>query len=804
MRIRFTLFFIFMGLLGVAEAQTGIIKGRVYNSINSEAVPFANVVIQDTTQGASTDIDGNYKITDLKPGLYNLEVSYVGFEKKVVYEVQVVEDRPTVVNIPLKESSQDLKEVEVKGKAFTRREEAPVSLNTIGVNEIQRNPGGNRDISRAIQVLPGVANNVAFRNDIIIRGGAPSENAFYLDGVRVPNINHFATQGASGGPVGLINVNFIQNVEFYSGSFPADRGGALSSILEFQQKDGNPDKLKTNFTLGSSDFGLTFDGPVSKKSTFIFSLRRSYLQFLFQALKLPFLPTYNDAQFKYKIKFDEKNELSFIGLGAYDNFKLNDKSALDTQDSSLYMRNQYLLNNLPVFKQWNYTLGAVYKHFRKNSFQTIVLSRNQLWNGSTKYQNNLTNDPQKLLLDYSSQEIENRLRFEDTYRKGKWKLNGGAGVVVPLYTNQTFNRISLPDGSVQTVNFGSRLSFERYSIFGQASRSFNNDRMEVSAGLRTDFANYSNVTSNPLKQLSPRLGFSYSITEALRFNASVARYYKLPAYTVLGYRDANGLLVNQANDVTYIRCDQGIAGFSYLFSKSNTRLSLEGFWKQYSQYPFLLRDSISLANLGADYGVIGNEPAASIGEGRAYGAEFLAQRKFYKGIYGILSLTWVRSEFKDKHGVYIPSAWDSRVIVSLTAGKKFSHNWEVNARAAFQGGAPYTPYDYYTTSLRNVWDVNQQGVLNYNKLNSLRLPSFYFIDARVDKKYYFKKWNLDVYLDVQNLTGAVSKGQPYLDVVRDANGNPVVNPTDNTRYLLNQINNTSGNPLPSIGIVAEF
>ena len=309
------LFFMLVSSLGTF-AQKGVIKGRIYNDINNEAIPFANVVIQGTTIGTTSDIDGKYRIENLEPGEYNIEVSFVGFKPKVIYEMQVTNVKATEVNVGLESQATEIETVEIVADPFTKKEESPVSMRTIGVSEIQRNPGGNRDISKVIQSLPGVSSTANFRNDIIIRGGAPNENRFYLDGIEVPNINHFATQGSSGGPVGLINVNFIREVDFFSGAFPANRGNALSSVFEFKQRDGNDEKLAVNFTLGSSDLGITLDGPVGEKSTFIFSARRSYLQFLFSALDLPFLPTYNDFQFKYKIKFDNKKPVEFYWFGS--------------------------------------------------------------------------------------------------------------------------------------------------------------------------------------------------------------------------------------------------------------------------------------------------------------------------------------------------------------------------------------------------------------------------------------------------------------------------------------------------------
>ncbi len=285
------------------------------------------------------------------------------------------------------ERATSLKEVEIVSSPFKTMEESPVSLRTINATEIYRNPGGNRDISKVIQVLPGVAATQSFRNDLIVRGGAPNENRFYIDGIEIPNINHFATQGSSGGPVGLINVNFIREVDFFAGAFPANRGNALSSVLEFKQIEGNSEKVRGNFMLGSSDIGLTLDGPLGKKSNYIFSLRRSYLQFLFQALGLPFLPTYNDFQYKHTIKLNKKNQINIIGIGAIDDFVLNQRVNDGLTDQDQIIRNTYILNTIPANTQWNYTTGASWKHFSTNSFQTIVFSRYHLNNKAVKYRN---------------------------------------------------------------------------------------------------------------------------------------------------------------------------------------------------------------------------------------------------------------------------------------------------------------------------------------------------------------------------------------------------------------------------------
>ncbi len=779
----------------VLFAQTGIIRGKVFDPINNEAIPFANVVLQGTTIGTTTDIDGRYELTNLEPDLYNLEASFVGYKTKAVFEIQVFNSKPAEIDIPLEPATEELKEVVVKANPFVQTEESPLSLQSIGVNEIQRNPGGNRDISKAIQSLPGVASSVSFRNDIIIRGGGPSENRFYIDGIEVPNINHFATQGSTGGPVGLINVNFVKNVDFYTGAFPANRGNALSSIMEIQQREGRSDRLGFNFTLGSSDAGLTAEGPLGKKATFIASFRRSYLQFLFQALELPFLPTYNDFQFKTKFQLDESNQLTIIGLGAIDNLGLN-LEANETEDQ------QFLLNSLPEQDQWNYTIGANYKNFRKNGYTTLVVSRNHLSNSAFKYQNNIKISD-GLLLDYESEEIENKVRLENTNRMNGWKLNYGLGFETATYTNSTFNRIEV-NGEIQTVDYDSKLDFSKYSLFGQASKTLLKDKLTASLGFRMDANSYSDDMNNPLEQFSPRLSLSYALSPQFSLNFNTGIFYQLPAYTVLGYRDNTGSLVNVDNGIRYIQNRHIVAGVAYQTAQ-NSKFSMEGFYKKYNDYPMLLRDSISLANLGADFGVIGDAPVSPDSQGKAFGLEFLFQQKLFKGFYGIASYTFVRSEFTNKNpDDYANASWDNRHLVSMTMGKKFKKNWELGVRWRFTGGTPYTPYDIATSSLKSVWDASNKGIFDFNRINTERLPNYQQLDVRVDKKWFFKKFVLNLYLDIENIYGYSIDSFPNLTVIRDENGIPLEDVNDPTRYQTKLIQNEVGNVLPSIGVVVEW
>jgi CarboxypepD_reg-like domain/TonB-dependent Receptor Plug Domain len=778
-------------------AQTGIIKGRISNKLNNEPLPFATVQIVGTEKGAQTDESGNYQLTDLEAKIYKLKVTFVGFKDINIFEIQVTNAKPTELNFEMEEATAGLEEVVIKASPFRKTEESPVSLRTIGVSEIARNPGGNRDISKVIQSLPGVTVGASFRNDLIIRGGAPNENRFYLDDIEVQNINHFATQGASGGPVGMLNVTFIKEVDFFSGAFPSNRGNSLSSVFNFRQRDGASDKWRYTGTVGASDFGFTAEGPLSKKTTILMSARRSYLALLFKALKLPFLPTYNDAQVKIKFKPNDKNEITYLFLGALDQFTL-DTTQRTTETSA------YILDRLPVAPQWNYSNGIVWKRFDKTGFWTFVASRNMLNNEAYKYLNN--DEKLTKTFDYKSQEIENKLRAERTTRIGKWKFLYGLGYEFVKYNNSTFQKRNIRDSSI-TVNYNSAFTMNKYNGFAQVSRQLANDRLVLSIGARMDGNDYNSDMGNPLNQFSPRFSLSYALTPQLSFNFNTGIFYQLPPYTALGFQE-NKDFVNK-NRLKFIQNTHFVGGFEFN-TKFDAKISVEGYFKKYANYPFLLRPQVTLANLGGDFGVIGNEPADSRSKGQTYGIEFLYQQRLYKGFYGIFAYTFGRSEFEDAAGKLVASAWDSRHIAVATLGYQFKRNWELGVKYRASSGLPYTP-DAQESNIKQIWDVNGRGIPDYNLLNTARTNGFNTFDFRIDKKWFKKSITWNLYFDIQNLLGAqVTRPVTLLNRPLDEKLKPTGEAKTFTdakgvlRYETKQISDNQGNALPSIGLQVEF
>ena len=800
--------FLTLLLLGSTNAQV-VIQGKVVDVSSRKPLSGAKIQVDKQEALATTGADGAFEVKGIEPGYHTVSVTVDGYESESSSELLFTYDKSPYILLELTSLASGVGEVTIRKTNIQKREaESPVSSQKLSIREIERNPGGNRDISKIIQSLPGVVSVPGFRNDVVIRGGAPSENKFYLDGIEIPIINHFQTQGSTGGPVGLLNVNFIKEVNFYTGAFPVNFANGLSSVLDFRQMDGNANKAKYRFTLGSSDVGFTADGPMGKKATYIFSARQSYLQGLFSVLGLPFLPNFIDYQAKVKVKLNDKDDISFLMVGAVDFFRLNLNVNDNITDSLQLKSNKYILGYLPVYRQWNYTFGTVYTHYGKGSKTQYFLSRNMLNNTSYKYRNNDESTEDNRIFTYNSIEEENKLRVENSRSLNRWKVLTGAGVEYVQFGVDNKAKILIPGapgtaGIVKDIAFNSQLNLAKYSGFVRAYRNVMGNGTLSFAG-RLDGNSFNKEMQNVLNQ--PTASVSASLptkVDGLFFNANVGQFTQLPSYTILGYRNAAGELDN-LNRVKYIRNRMVAAGLQYNKVK-DTRITLEGFYKKYANYPLALNDSICLGNLGTDFAVVGNEPVSSVCDGRAYGMEFLIQKRSRSGLYGILAYTLSWSEFNDKNGKAVNSAWDSRHTLSLVGGMKLKRNWEMGAKFRMASGRPYTPYDVQRSLVKGNWDVKGVALNDYSRLNAERLGTFSQLDVRVDKVWYFKRSSLNLYMDIQNFLNKEYVGQPTLIASQDAAGNLITDPNATLpSYRGDYLVNSTGFLQPSIGVIFDF
>ncbi len=781
------------------SAQQASLTGLVKNAFTNEPVSFANIIILNTTSGTTSNEEGIFSFTNINPGYVRLQLSIIGYEPLITEEIQISAIRSNYIEISLKPTTTTLNEIKIVSSPFANKAENPVSLHRIGVDIIEKSAGAGRDFSKVLQSFPGVGSTVSFRNDLIVRGGGPSENRFYLDGIEIPTLNHFSTQGASGGPVGILNVDFIREVDFYSGAFPAARGNALSSVFEFRQIDANREKGNYRSTIGASEVSFSVNSPLSEKTSILFSVRRSYLQFLFDKIGLPFLPTFNDFQIYTKTRINKKNEISFIGVGALDNFRLNPSPKPSEE-------NRYILSYLPSYEQWNYTAGVSYRHFLEESFYLLVLSRSHLNNAIYKYAGNDKSSDDNLIYDYNSDEIENKFRFEYFSNPRDFTINAGYNIEFSQYYNRTYKEVYI-NQNPDIINYKSNLGIFKWGTFASVSYSIFDKNLTLSTGFRMDANNYSAKMNNMLKQFSPRASASYNISESVSFNTAIGKYYQLPAYTTMGYRNADGLLQNKINSLDYINANHFIAGIDWQ-PDTYTRLSIEGFNKKYYNYPLSVNDGISLASKGASYGVFGDEEVIPASRGKVFGFEFLVQKRSPKNLSYLLAYTFVVSEFTNSTGKMIASSWDSGHLLTLTLNKTLKRDWGIGIKWRYVGALPYTPYDYDKSAKVEAWSSQRREYPDFSRFNSKRLDAFHQLDLRIDKTWYFNKFSLSFYLDIQNAYNSKYRQPANLVQVLDEYGMPVIenpgDPISEQRYLLKELSNTSGTLLPSIGLILEF
>ena len=791
MKKSFWLFAILIHTCLIASAQTFAIHGKVIDQKTRQGIPYANVYIEGNIQtGTATDSIGRFQINNAKPGIHRLVVSCIGYKDKLTSEY-MVSARTPFIEVELEEDAQMLGEVTVSPSPLRRTPESPVSLFVIGLQDIEKIPGANRDISRIVRSFPGVSfSPIGYRNDLIVRGGGPSENRYFMDGIEIPNINHFSTQGASGGPVGIINSDLVREINFYTGAFPANRSGALSSVLDFSLFNGNPERQDFKATLGASEVSLSGSGHFSEKTTYLFSARQSYLQFMFKLLGLPFLPNYIDGQFKIKTRLNDKHELMFLGLGGIDRMKLN----TDEKNEE----NEFLLSYLPVVHQDTYTLGASYKHYGGRNTQSLFLSHSYLNNRMTKYVNNDESSEENLMLRLRSSEQKTSLRFENRSSIGKWTWKQGAEMSYSRYTNHTIQRF-YANQQASWIDYQTDLGIWSWGGFVSGDYTSPNQRLTSSFGIRVDASNLAKM-KNPFHQLSPRISANYTFNEHWSVAGNVGIYYELPPYTALGFKDNEGNWVNR--ELKYQRVASGSIGVNWRPVRQ-VIVSVEGFYKRYSQMPLCILDNIPLACKGNDYGIFGNEALVSSAQGRAYGVELLAKWHVPDKINASASLTLYQSEYRNnKNSPYLPSAWDNRYILNMSCVWDLPRQWSLGAKLSMIGGSPYTPYDIEKSALVEAWNAQGRPYYDYGLYNTERLSSFAQLDLRIDKDYYFKQWRLGWYVSIQNVTGSKLKQQDAF-LSTGIIENPSA-PITEQRYKLRTVKQETGSIIPSIGVTMEF
>ena len=756
-KIFFTLL-IFISNTLIAQDLTGNLYGRINDFITKQPIPYANVLVIGTNLGAASNEEGYFKIDNLPVNTYQIRASVVGYNTQNKTDIVIQTGKPAEVNFELVPQAIELEGITVTSDYFRKDPLEVNSIRNFSYEEIRRSPGGFEDVIRALSILPGVAQADAGRNDLIVRGGAPSENLYLINGIEVPNINHFGTQGATGGPLSYVNLDFVRETSFSTGGFSALYGDKLSSVLNINLRDGREDRIGGKGTISASQFGLNLEGPISANSNFIFSARRSYLDFIFKAADFSFVPEYYDVLLKADFNPHSQDAFSFLFISAFDNVKFfND-------DEDQRFDNSRILGT----DQIQYVAGFTYRHLFTNGFFNLALSRNYV-DYDSRQSDSLLNP----IFTNKSKEEENSLRADLVFKLSKTsEINiGGTAKLIEADFDILFPNFFTTFGdSLPVTSLKSENTYTKFGIYTNYNSLLFN-RLTANVGVRSDIF----TALNKKVYFSPRLSLSYALTDLTNINFSTGIYNQSPSYIWLEAFESN-------RDLKMIQVNQYVLGFDHRIS-ADALLKVEAFYKDYKNYPTsTIRPYLVLANTGAgfsgsddNYSAFGLEPLVDAGFGKARGVELSIQKKLSEiPYYGIFSFTYSKSDYTSLDGIERSGSYDQNWIINLSGGYKFNEFWEVSSKFRFASGRPYTPF-------------NSDGTQNIIDYNTKRIKSAHSLDVRVDRRWYFSGWTLITYVDIQNIYNQNNQNGIRWD-----------------RREMRTDESSSIGILPSIGISAEF
>jgi len=718
--------------------KTGQIVGTITDESTRQPVIGANILLVGTKLGATTNTEGRFSIATVPIGTYTLRISCIGYGIVSKSDVVVSTGQPTQVFAQLKEQLIELgNEVVVKGSYFTTPREIVTSVYGMDYEEIRRAPGALGDVSRLVQTMPGVVPTNDQRNDLVVRGGSPSENLTLVDNVEVPNLSHFGTQGASGGSISMLNTEFIGEAIFLAGGYPAQYGSRLSSVLNISLREGNREKFAANIDIGISGAGLILEGPLSEHGSWMFSARRSYLELIIGTVGFTAVPQYSNYQAKVIYDLDVSNKLWFVSLGGTDDIHFegddeNNPSLVDLQSGG-----------------WRTISGLNWQSlFGKSGYGVLSISDAFNVYESDAYDAQLHPDPsavaesgRQLIFHNRSHEGETTLKYDLVY-----KLDDigdiTAGAIGKLFRTSfdvkqplgVQNRYSTDSMRVNCVALDDNFTTTQAAAYLQLTRTIG-EKFDITVGARYDYFQYINDAS----VVSPRVSLRYHLFPNLHLNASYGIFYQMPQLIFLKADPSN-------RSLKPMRADHYIAGLSF-FPTPDIKVTVEGYVKKYSQYPVSREyPTFSLANEGDSYSVAGLLfPLTSEGSGQSMGIEFYVQKKLTEQLYGQVSYSYSQTRHRTFDGVLRPGSFDVPHVLSIIGGFKLNEHWECSGKFTYTSGRPYTPFNLAASQAQNrpIYDLSQ--------VNAERSPDYHRLDLRVDYRAQFGTWNLIVFLEVQNI-----------------------------------------------------
>ncbi len=712
--------------------QPGVISGRVYDAVTEQ--PLAEAIVRVVGQDAATQTDdaGRFTLVNVRPGIVQLEVRRLGYAPLLKGDVAVSAGKPVVVSVALTRLQVQLEGVTVRPAAFpvTPPAATPVSSTTLSSEELRRTPGASENVLQALSIAPGIATTTAGRNDLFVRGGAAYENLFVVDNIEVPNINHFGTQGNTGGPLSLLNIRFIDEATLSAGGFGVRYGDRVSSSTVLTLRDGNRERMSGEVNLAASQFGAIVEGPIGGNASFLLNVRQSYLDLLFQALGQSFIPRYTDAVFKATWRPSARDAVSFLTIGAIDRVRFNSDDAEQRVDNSRILSPS----------QDQYFSGLTWKRLFGNGVATTTLRRTYTRYRTAQF-DSLT--PPGKIFEANTSEGENSLRSDVTWQL-RPSLEVDAGNIAKVASRLRYD-VTVPGflrrdagGAPRPRRVDTTFTAFRNATYVQAACQAR-PALRLSAGVRGDYYDFLDGAF----AVSPRASVAWSLDAVTTLTLAAGRYHQPPPFIWLAGDESN------AGRLRPLRADQGVVGVQRLVG-SEWRWQVEGFVKRYTRYAArIFRPNAVLQPSGFDDAYtdipFGLEPLVSTGRGTVWGGEALVQKKLGAiPVYGVASVSYNRTSFTGLDGTSQRGAFDTPIVANLVTGWRPNARWEVSGRVRAASGLPATPF---------VERGAEAGTLDFTRYNAERLPAFFSVDARVDRRWRVGRTQLVTFVDIQNVNG---------------------------------------------------
>ncbi len=703
------------------EEPVGTIQGKVAEYLRSTVIPGTQVQIMNTRFSTITNAKGQFKLLNLPVGSYTVKFSVAGFKPFISTDIIVRPNRITFLHIELREQRLQLTEkVKVTAGYFSKNEEVPHSVLNLSKEEVRRAPGTIGDVSRVLKAMPGVAGNGDETTDLIVRGGSPLENGFFIDNIEVPNINHLPRIGSTGGVLSGLNQDLVQNVDFFTGGFSANYGHRLSSITDITFREGNKEEFDGQLDINMVQAGGVMEGPLfSGNGSWLVSVKQSYLQLMKKAgiLNVGAVPNTFDSQVKLTFDINAKHKINIL------NVFLKGDYQEEYDDGFTYEDNKYTQNTIGI----NWIANWSERFLSNTSLSYSFLNRND---GETNgYQ---TDTPWQWFADNSATYFALR-NFNYLFFNNRNKCVFGFQVKYQSdeidryqdgYTNWMGDPV--PDSwlkqSYKTIN-----SSIFFSYIWQPLK-----RLTTTIGLRGD-----HWSAHQKLRMSPRLSFSYALTPRFSVNGGFGIYYQSLPMSLLAYWP-------QSKRLDHMRAAHYTFGLEF-FPGAGTKITLEVYNKEYDHLPidpFIPQGMVTDSLIDSYY-----VPLSVVSEGAGYsrGIELLVHKKLTRKFYGLISASFFRSRYKDMKDQWWNRFFDNRYLVNLGAGYKPNNKWEFSFKWTLVGGRPYTPFD----TERSI--AQRQAVYDQTRFMGARIPAYSSLNIRVDRRFYFGKSNLIVYLDVWNI-----------------------------------------------------